>query len=100
VPSFRAVWKEAAETSIRAPIGRDAKRGEEEPSSVDTGEGEDARTDRKRVFVVDDGWVREAVVEDGFESWDVTTSEGLRIVLATGSGVEVIKTSFQPWCVF
>jgi hypothetical protein len=97
VPSFRAVWNEAAETSIRAPIGRDRKRGEEEPSNVDTGEGSDARTDRKCVLVVDDGW---ATVEEGFESCGVMTSEGLRIVLAIGSGVEVIKTSFQPWCVF
>jgi hypothetical protein len=100
VPSLRAVWKEAAETSIRAPIGRDAKRGEEEPSNVDTGEGSGARTDRKRVFGVDADWPTGVVAEDGMESWGVRTSEGLRIVLATESGVEVIKTSFQPWCVF
>lgn len=49
-PSFRAVWKEAAETSMRAPIGRVAKRGDEAPSSVDTGEGFIARTGRKRVW--------------------------------------------------
>ena len=54
MPSLRAVWKEAAETSTRAPIGRDAKRGDEAPSSVETGEGSVARTGRKRVCVADD----------------------------------------------
>ena len=48
VPSLRAIRKETAETSIRAPIGRDEKRGEELPSNVDTGEGSVASTGRKR----------------------------------------------------
>ena len=51
---MRTVWKEAAETSIRVPIGRDEKRDEEAPSSVETGEGSGARTGRKRVFVIDE----------------------------------------------
>jgi hypothetical protein len=54
VPSLRAVWKDAAETSMRVPIGRDEKRGEEAPSNVETGEGSGARTERKRVFVIDE----------------------------------------------
>jgi hypothetical protein len=54
VPSFRAIWKETAETSMHAPMGRDEKRGEEAPSNVDTGEGSVARTGRKRVFDGDD----------------------------------------------
>ena len=82
---------------MRAPIGSDAKRGEEAPSNVDTGEGSDARTERNRIFDVDDDWSKEG--EGG--SWEgARTSDGLRIVLAAGSGVEVINTSFQPWCVF
>ena len=96
MPSLCATWKEAAETSIRAPIGSDAKCGEDEPSNVDTGEGPDARTERKRVFNTDDVWPGVAVVEGGVETWGLRTSEGLRIVLSTGSGVEVIKISFQP----
>jgi hypothetical protein len=74
-------------------MGRDEKRGEEEPSKIEIGEGSVARTGRKRVIcdVVDDrSW--EGVAES---EW-VTSSEGLRIVLAAGSGLEVIKTSFQP----
>jgi len=63
VPSLRAVWKEAAETSIRAPIGRVAKRGDEAPSRVDTGEGSVARTGRKRV------WLVESDVDDN-RSWE------------------------------
>lgn len=59
MPSLRAIRKEAAETSMRAPMGRDEKRGEEEPSKVEIGEGSVARTGRKRVIcdvvdVVDD----------------------------------------------
>ena len=41
------VWKEAGETSIRAPIGRVAKCDDEAPSRVDTSEGPVARTGRK-----------------------------------------------------
>jgi hypothetical protein len=92
VPSLRAVWKEAAETSMRAPIGREAKRDEDAPSSVETGVGSDARTGRKRGF--DAGAEGEAEAEIKGEG------EGLRIVLAAGSWAEVSKTSFQPWCVF
>lgn len=54
MPSLRAIRKETAETSMRAPMGRDEKRGEEAPSNVDTGEGSAARTGRKRVFDRDD----------------------------------------------
>lgn len=85
MPSLCAIRKETAETSTRAPIGRDEKRGEELPSNVDTGEGSAASTGRKRVGDV-----------DGDRSGEGSLSEGLRIVLETGSGVEVIKTSFQP----
>lgn len=85
MPSLCAIRKEAAETSMRAPIGRDEKRGEELPSNVDTGEGSVASTVRKRVGRV-----------DGDRSREESSPEGLRIVLAAGSGVEVIKTSFQP----
>jgi hypothetical protein len=49
-----AVWNEAAETSMRAPIGRDANRGDEAPRSVETGDGSGARTGRKRVCIGDD----------------------------------------------
>lgn len=79
---------------MRAPMGRDANRGEEAPSSVETGVGSGAKTGRKRVFGVDVDKSREEVTEAGDEA------EGLRIVLAAGSWVEVSKTSFQPWCVF
>ena len=85
MPSLCAIRKEAAEISMRAPIGSDEKRGEELPSNVDTGEGSVASTGRKRVRDV-----------DGDRSQVGSLSEGLRIVLAAGSGVEVIKTSFQP----
>ena len=37
---------------MRAPMGRDEKRGEEAPSSVETGEGSFAMTGRKRVWDV------------------------------------------------
>ena len=77
---------------MRAPMGRDANRGEEAPSNVETGVGSGAKTGRKRVFGVDvDRSNREGVTEE---------EEGLRIVLAAGSWAEVSKTSFQPWCVF
>ena len=82
---------------MRAPIGSGAKRGEEAPSNVDTGEGSDARTERKRIFDVDDDRSKDGVAEG---EGGARTSEGLRIVLAARSGVEVINTSFQPWCVF
>ena len=91
---MRAVWKEAAETSIRAPIGSDAKRGEDAPRSVETGVDSGARTGRKRVGGADAEGSREAEAEAKGEG------EGLRIVLAAGSWAEVSKTSFQPWCVF
>jgi len=72
VPSLRAVWKEAAETSMRAPIGRVAKRGDEAPSRADTGEGTVARTGRKRVRLVesdaDDNRSWESEVEGEGES--------------------------------
>jgi hypothetical protein len=74
---------------MRAPMGSDANRGEEAPSSVETAVGSGANTGRKRVFGVDVDRSREGVTE-----------EGLRIVLAAGSWAEVSKTSFQPWCVF
>ena len=50
---------------MRAPMGRDEKRGEEAPSNVDTGEGSFARTERKRVCDVGDGrsWEEEGVAE-------------------------------------
>ena len=38
---------------MHAPIGRVAKRGDEAPSRVDTGEGPVARTGRKRVWFVE-----------------------------------------------
>ena len=38
---------------MRAPIGRDEKRGEALPINVDTGEGSVASTERKRVGRVD-----------------------------------------------
>ena len=38
---------------MRAPIGRVAKRGDEAPSRVDTGEVSVARTGRKRVWFVE-----------------------------------------------
>ncbi len=79
---------------MRAPIGRDVKRGEEAPRSAETGVGSGARTGRKRVFGVDADGSREGVAEANGEG------EGLRIVLAAGSWAEVSKTSFQPWCVF
>ena len=85
VPSLRAIRKEAAETSMRVPMGRDEKREEELPSNVDTGDGSVARTGRKRVCDVDNNC-----------PWEGRSSKCLRIVLAAGSGVEVIKTSFQP----
>ena len=85
MPRLRAIRKEAAETSIRAPMGRDEKRGEELPSNVDTGEGSVASTERKRVCDVCGGRL--------CESWSF---ECFRIVFAAGSGVDVIKTSFQP----
>jgi hypothetical protein len=83
VPSLCAIRKEAAETSMRAPTGREEKRVEELPSNVDTGEGSVASTGRKRVRDV--GGDREE-----------SSSEGLKIALAARSGVEVINTSFQP----
>ena len=92
MPSLRAVWKEAAETSMRAPIGRDAKRGEEAPSNVETGVGSRARTGRKRVLDVDVDRSRDGAADAG--------DDGLMMVLAAGSWAEVSKTSFQPWCVF
>jgi hypothetical protein len=73
-------------------MGRDEKRGEEEPSKVETGEGSVARTGRKRVGDVGDGRSWKGVAED---EW-VLSFPGLRMVLAAGSGLEVIKTSFQP----
>ena len=76
---------------MRAPMGREANRGEEAPSSVETGVGSGAKTGRKRVFGVDVDRSREGVIEE---------EGGLRIVLAAGSWAEVSKTSFQPWCVF
>jgi hypothetical protein len=77
---------------MRAPIGRDAKRGEEAPSNVETGVGSGAKTGRKRVFGVDADGSREGAADAG--------DEGLMIVLAAGSWAEVSRTSFQPWCVF
>lgn len=73
---------------MRAPMGRDAKRGEEAPSKVETGVGSGAKTGRKRVFGVDADGSMEGAAEAG--------DEGLRIVLAAGSWAEVSKTSFQP----
>ena len=63
MPSLRAIRKETAETSMRAPMGRDEKRGEEAPSNVDAGEGSAARTGRKRVFDRDDDRSWEGVAE-------------------------------------
>jgi uncharacterized membrane protein len=77
---------------MRAPIGRDAKRGEEAPRSVETGVGSGAKTGRKRVFGVDPVWSRVGVADAG--------DEGLKMILAVGSWAEVSKTSFHPWCVF
>ena len=79
---------------MRAPIGRDARRSEDAPSSVETGVGSGARTGRKRVF----GAGAEGEAEAGDKAKG--EGEGLRIVLAAGSWAEVSKTSFQPWCVF
>lgn len=97
MPSLRAIWKETAETSMRVPIGRVAKRGDEAPRRVDTGEGSVARTGRKRVWFAesdaDDDRSWESEVEGESEVW---TSKCLRTGLAAGSGVEVISTSFQP----
>jgi hypothetical protein len=67
VPSLRAIRKETAETSMRAPMGRDEKRGEEAPSNVDTGEGSAARTGRKRVFDGDGDRSWEGIAEGGCE---------------------------------
>ena len=80
VPSLCATRKEAAETSMRAPIGR-----EKSYQVIDTGEGSVTSTVQKRVGRV-----------DGDRSREESSLEGLRISLAVGSGVEVIKTSFQP----
>ena len=44
---------------MRAPMGRDEKRGKEAPSNDDTGEGSLARTTRKSVRDVGDGRSRE-----------------------------------------
>jgi hypothetical protein len=77
---------------MRAPIGRDAMRGEEAPRSLETGVGSGARTGRKRIFGVDADGSREGIAEAG--------DEGLKIVLAVGSWAEVSRTSFHPWCVF
>ena len=97
MPSLRAIRKEVGDTSIRAPTGRDEKRGEEAPSNVETGEGSFARTVRKRVCDVDDNRSWEGVAEGGCENWDgIPSYECLRIVLVAGSGLEVIKISFQP----
>ena len=54
MPSLWAVWNEAAETSMRVPIGRDANRGDEAPRSVETGDDSGARTGRNRVCIGDD----------------------------------------------
>ena len=83
---------------MRAPIGRDKKRGEELPSSVEIGVGSGDRTGRKRVFGADADGSREGEAEAGDEVKG--EGEGLRIVLAAGSWAEVSKTSLQPWCVF
>ena len=80
MPRMRAAWKEAAETSIRAPIGRDAKREEEAPMRVETGVGSGAKTGRKRALGFDLVRSRECVVEaEG-------RGEGLGIVLAPSRG--------------
>ena len=65
MPSLRAIRKEAAETSMRAPMGRDEKRGEEAPSSVEMGEGSFAMTGRKRIWDVDDDRSWEGGVAEG-----------------------------------
>jgi hypothetical protein len=78
---------------MRAPMGRDEKRGNETPSNVDTGDGTLARTVRKHVRDVGDGRSREG--EDIVEGVrGVVPSSGcLRIDLAAGSRVEVINRS-------
>ena len=77
---MRAAWKEAAETSICAPIGRDAKREEEAPMRVETGVGSGAKTGRKRALDFDLVKSWEGVVEaEG-------RGEGLGIVLAPSRG--------------
>ena len=47
-PTLRAILKPVAETSKRAPTGNDAKRGDDEPSSDDIGEGAEDNTGLKR----------------------------------------------------
>lgn len=66
---------------MHAPIGRrHTKRGEEAPSSVDTGVGSGIKTGRKRVLIVDVDESRVCVDEAGYEA--ESEREGLRIVLA------------------
>jgi hypothetical protein len=90
--SLCTIWKEAAETLMCAPIGRDVNHGEEALRSVETGVGSGPRTGQKCVFGVDADGPREGIAEAG--------NDGLRIFLAVRSWAEVSKTSFQPWCVF
>jgi hypothetical protein len=92
MPSLCTTWKEAAETLMRVLIGRDVKCGEEVLRSIETGVGSGARTGWKCVFGIDTDGSREGITEAG--------DEGLKIVLAVGSWVEVSRTSFHPWCVF
>lgn len=63
--SLREVWKEAAETSIGAPMGRDAKRGEEAPSSVETGVGPGSRIGWESAFDFDVDESKEDITETG-----------------------------------
>ena len=96
MPRMRAAWKEAAETSIRAPMGRDAKREGEAPMRVETGVGSGAKTGRKRAFDFDVVGSREGVVEAKGRG------EGLVIVLAAESwagtsSIESCQCIFRPF---
>ena len=58
-----AVWKEAAETSMRAPLGRETKCGEEALSNIEAAAGSRTRTGRKHVLSVDADRSREGTTD-------------------------------------
>lgn len=84
--TLRASLYETGDASTRLPIGRVLNRGDELPRSVDFGDGSGANTGRKL----------EGVISVGLTE----LFGGTRIVVVDGSGVDVIRTSCQPFAVF
>lgn len=85
-PILRAILNAEGETSMRVPTGRFTKRGDEAPSSVETGDGDGDRT----------GWKCAADSRTPPLRLMEAVRSVFNVVGEEGSGPESMRTSLQP----